>query len=113
MCKLILTLLIVILLLFLLLFYVAIIVSLFFQALSLKRQLFFINKLMLDFNILIKGRYSPVRRASEGSRNPQIQGPFQECQQLQKGLAQQRNNYLVTPSPPQENSVSLPGEFDF
>ncbi|XP_070501371.1 uncharacterized protein Sik3 isoform X2 [Chironomus tepperi] len=55
------------------------------------------------------GRYSPVRRASEGSRNPQIQGPFQECQQLQKGLAQQRNNYLVTPNPPQENSVSLPG----
>lgn len=57
------------------------------------------------------GRYSPVRRASEGSRNPQIQGPFQECQQLQKGLAQQRNNYLVTPNPPQENSVSLPGRF--
>lgn len=55
------------------------------------------------------GRYSPVRRASEGSRNPQVH-PFQECQQLQKGLAQQRNNYLVTPSPPAENSVSLPGE---
>lgn len=55
------------------------------------------------------GRYSPVRRASEGSRNPQ-QGPFQECQQLQKGLAaQQRNNYLVTPTTKPENSVSLPG----
>ncbi|CRK86177.1 CLUMA_CG000076, isoform A [Clunio marinus] len=57
----------------------------------------------------VMGRYSPVRRASEGSRNPHVHGPFQECQQLQKGLAQQRNNYLVTPSPPSENSVSLPG----
>lgn len=59
---------------------------------------------------MASGRYSPVRRASEGSRNPQTQGPFQECQQLQKGLAQQKNNYLVTPSPPAENSVSLPGK---
>lgn len=50
-----------------------------------------------------------MRRASEGSRYPQIQGPFQECQQLQKGIAQQRNNYLIKPSPPAENSVSLPG----
>ncbi|XP_035793643.1 uncharacterized protein LOC118467355 isoform X2 [Anopheles albimanus] len=33
------------------------------------------------------GRYSPVRRASEGSRiTSQFPGPFQECQQLQKGL---------------------------
>lgn len=57
------------------------------------------------------GRYSPVRRASEGSRNPQ--GPLQECQQLQRGLAhQQKNNYLVTPTTKQENSVSLPGEFN-
>jgi hypothetical protein len=39
-----------------------------------------------------------------------MQGPLQECQQLQKGLAQKRNNYLVTPSPPSENSVSLPGQ---
>ena len=50
-----------------------------------------------------------MRRASEGSRYPQIQGPFQECQQLQKGIAQQRNNYLIKPSTPAENSVSLPG----
>lgn len=59
------------------------------------------------------GRYSPVRRASEGSRNPQ--GPFQECQQLQKGLAaaQQRNNYLVTPTTKPENSVSLPGKMEY
>uniref|UniRef100_A0A182KD38 KA1 domain-containing protein n=1 Tax=Anopheles christyi TaxID=43041 RepID=A0A182KD38_9DIPT len=64
------------------------------------------------------GRYSPVRRASEGSRiTSQFQGPFQECQQLQKGLhaaaiaaSQQRNNLLITPSPPlADNSVSLPG----
>uniref|UniRef100_A0A182NJ75 Non-specific serine/threonine protein kinase n=1 Tax=Anopheles dirus TaxID=7168 RepID=A0A182NJ75_9DIPT len=74
------------------------------------------------------GRYSPVRRASEGSRiTSQFQGPFQECQQLQKGLhaaalaaatqqhhhqqqQQQRNNLLITPSPPlADNSVSLPG----
>ncbi|XP_062544540.1 serine/threonine-protein kinase SIK3 homolog isoform X2 [Armigeres subalbatus] len=60
------------------------------------------------------GRYSPVRRASEGSKiNTQFQGAFQECQQLQKGLnasgAQQRN-LLITPSPPlADNSVSLPG----
>ncbi|GAB0100785.1 Non-specific serine/threonine protein kinase [Sergentomyia squamirostris] len=55
------------------------------------------------------GRYSPVRRASEGSRiNTQFQGPLQECQQLQKGLAQR--NLLVTPSPPLiDNSISLPG----
>lgn len=60
-------------------------------------------------NICVLGRYSPVRRASEGSRNPQ--GPFQECQQLQNSLAaQQRNNYLVTPTNKPENSVSLPGE---
>ncbi|XP_049540937.1 uncharacterized protein LOC125954571 isoform X3 [Anopheles darlingi] len=86
------------------------------------------------------GRYSPVRRASEGSRiTSQFPGPFQECQQLQKGLhaaalAQQQqhhqmqqqqqqqqqqqplpahhrnNNLLITPSPPlADNSVSLPG----
>lgn len=54
------------------------------------------------------GRYSPVRRASEGSRT-QFQGPLQECQHLQKGLAQR--NLLVTPSPPLlDNSISLPGE---
>lgn len=53
------------------------------------------------------GRYSPVRRASEGSRT-QFQGPLQECQHLQKGLAQR--NLLVTPSPPLlDNSISLPG----
>ncbi|XP_058065966.1 mucin-19 [Anopheles bellator] len=71
------------------------------------------------------GRYSPVRRASEGSRiTSQVQGPFQECQQLQKGLhaaalAQQQqqlqqphrnNNLLIAPNPPlADNSVSLPG----
>ncbi|XP_034479639.1 uncharacterized protein LOC117785638 isoform X2 [Drosophila innubila] len=52
------------------------------------------------------GRYSPVRRASEGSRS-QFQGPLQECQSLQKGIAQR--NFLVAPSPPLlENSISLP-----
>ncbi|XP_052873685.1 transcriptional activator MN1 [Anopheles cruzii] len=72
------------------------------------------------------GRYSPVRRASEGSRiTSHVQGPFQECQQLQKGLhaaalAQQHqqqlqqphrnNNLLIAPNPPlADNSVSLPG----
>ncbi|XP_058458351.1 uncharacterized protein LOC131434981 isoform X3 [Malaya genurostris] len=58
------------------------------------------------------GRYSPVRRASEGSKiNSQFQGPFQECQQLQKGLSStQQRNLLIAPSPPlAENSVSLPG----
>ncbi|XP_065366663.1 uncharacterized protein Sik3 isoform X2 [Calliphora vicina] len=53
------------------------------------------------------GRYSPVRRASEGSKT-QFQGPLQECQYLQKGIAQR--NFLVAPSPPLlENSISLPG----
>ncbi|XP_022222395.2 serine/threonine-protein kinase SIK3 isoform X3 [Drosophila obscura] len=53
------------------------------------------------------GRYSPVRRASEGSKS-QFQGPLQECQSLQKGIAQR--NFLVAPSPPLlENSISLPG----
>ncbi|KAM8714187.1 hypothetical protein ACLKA7_014342 [Drosophila subpalustris] len=52
------------------------------------------------------GRYSPVRRASEGSRS-QFQGPLQECQSLQKGIAQR--HFLVAPSPPLlENSISLP-----
>ncbi|XP_065077213.1 uncharacterized protein Sik3 isoform X4 [Ochlerotatus camptorhynchus] len=59
------------------------------------------------------GRYSPVRRASEGSKiNTQFQRPFQECQQLQKGLnaGTQQRNLLITPSPPlADNSVSLPG----
>ncbi|XP_058838546.1 uncharacterized protein LOC131694126 isoform X2 [Topomyia yanbarensis] len=59
------------------------------------------------------GRYSPVRRASEGSKiNTQFQGPFQECQQLQKGLnaGTQQRNLLIAPSPPlADNSVSLPG----
>ncbi|XP_055601667.1 uncharacterized protein LOC129750686 isoform X3 [Uranotaenia lowii] len=59
------------------------------------------------------GRYSPVRRASEGSKiNTQFQGPFHECQQLQKGLnaGTQQRNLLITPSPPlADNSVSLPG----
>ncbi|KAL9921513.1 salt-inducible kinase 3 isoform 2-T12 [Glossina fuscipes fuscipes] len=53
------------------------------------------------------GRYSPVRRASEGSKT-QFQGPLQECQYLQKGIAQR--NFLCAPSPPLlENSISLPG----
>lgn len=56
------------------------------------------------------GRYSPVRRASEGSRS-QFQGPLQECQSLQKGIAQR--NFLVAPSPPLlENSISLPGKLN-
>ncbi|XP_055374022.1 uncharacterized protein LOC129607224 isoform X2 [Condylostylus longicornis] len=50
------------------------------------------------------GRYSPVRRASEGSKT-QFQGPLQECQYLQKGIAQR--NFLITP--PLDNSISLPG----
>lgn len=56
------------------------------------------------------GRYSPVRRASEGSRiNTQFHGALQECQQLQKFLIQPKNL-----SPPlADNSVSLPGEFCF
>ncbi|KAM7345928.1 salt-inducible kinase 3 isoform 2-T6 [Cochliomyia hominivorax] len=53
------------------------------------------------------GRYSPVRRASEGSKT-QFHGPLQECQYLQKGIAQR--NFLLAPSPPLlENSISLPG----
>lgn len=62
----------------------------------------------------ILGRYSPVRRASEGSRiNSQFQGALHECQQLQKGLTQPRH-LLITPSPPlADNSVSLPGRENF
>ncbi|XP_018795926.1 PREDICTED: uncharacterized protein LOC108973260 isoform X1 [Bactrocera latifrons] len=53
------------------------------------------------------GRYSPVRRASEGSKT-QFQGPLQECQYLQKVSAQR--NFLIAPTPPlSENSISLPG----
>uniref|UniRef100_A0A0A1X8U8 non-specific serine/threonine protein kinase n=1 Tax=Zeugodacus cucurbitae TaxID=28588 RepID=A0A0A1X8U8_ZEUCU len=53
------------------------------------------------------GRYSPVRRASEGSK-AQFQGPLQECQYLQKVSAQR--NFLIAPTPPlSENSISLPG----
>ncbi|XP_017492070.1 PREDICTED: uncharacterized protein LOC108380158 isoform X2 [Rhagoletis zephyria] len=53
------------------------------------------------------GRYSPVRRASEGSK-AQFQGPLQECQYLQKVSAQR--NFLVAPTPPlSDNSISLPG----
>ncbi|XP_053963990.1 uncharacterized protein LOC128866947 isoform X2 [Anastrepha ludens] len=53
------------------------------------------------------GRFSPVRRASEGSK-AQFQGPLQECQYLQKVSAQR--NFLVAPTPPlSENSISLPG----
>lgn len=58
------------------------------------------------------GRYSPVRRASEGSKyQPLIHGPLQECQQLiqqQKSLAQR--NLVSAQSPPlMDNSSSLPG----
>ncbi|XP_067631675.1 uncharacterized protein Sik3 isoform X2 [Eurosta solidaginis] len=53
------------------------------------------------------GRFSPVRRASEGSK-AHFQGPLQECQYLQKVSAQR--NFLVAPSSPlSENSISLPG----
>lgn len=63
---------------------------------------------LLCFFIPNQGRYSPVRRASEGSK-AQFQGPLQECQYLQKGIAQR--NFLVAPSPPLlENSISLPGK---
>lgn len=63
----------------------------------------------LNIPFPLPGRYSPVRRASEGSKvMTQFQGPLQECQQLQKGLA--HRNLLVTPSPPLgDNSTSLPG----
>lgn len=55
------------------------------------------------------GRYSPVRRASEGCKS-QFQGPLQECQYLQKGITQR--NLLAAPSPPlMDNSCSLPGKF--
>lgn len=68
--------------------------------------------LLIYFQILYihSGRYSPVRRASEGSRCQMLShGPFQECQQLQKGLA--HKNLLVTQSPPLDcNTTSLPGE---
>lgn len=61
------------------------------------------------FNI---GRYSPVRRASEGSKyQPIIHGPLQECQQLmqqQKSLAH-RNLSSSAQSPPLDISSSLPG----
>ncbi|XP_055309782.1 uncharacterized protein LOC129573368 isoform X2 [Sitodiplosis mosellana] len=57
------------------------------------------------------GRYSPVRRASEGSKyQPLIHGPLQECQQLiqqQKSMA--HRNLSSTQSPPLlDNSSSLP-----
>lgn len=59
------------------------------------------------------GRYSPVRRASEGSKHqPLIHGPLQECQQLiqqQKGLA--HRNLSLTQSPPLLDTSSLPGVF--
>lgn len=59
-------------------------------------------------NIFVAGRYSPVRRASEGSRVSSVShDPFQECQQLQKGLA--HRNLLSAQSPPLDNSTSLPG----
>lgn len=60
--------------------------------------------------LLFVGRYSPVRRASEGSKCQMLShGPFQECQQLQKGLA--HKNLLVAQSPPVDNiATSLPGE---
>lgn len=60
---------------------------------------------------MVKGRYSPVRRASEGSKHtPLIHGPLQECQQLiqqQKGLA--HRNLSLTQSPPILDTSSLPG----
>lgn len=57
----------------------------------------------------ILGRYSPVRRASEGSRCQMLShGPLQECQQLQKGLA--HKNLCVTQSLPVDScATSLPG----
>lgn len=59
------------------------------------------------------GRYSPVRRASEGSKHqPLIHGPLQECQQLiqqQKGLA--HRNLSLTQSPPLLDTSSLPGSY--
>lgn len=62
--------------------------------------------------IINTGRYSPVRRASEGSKyQPIIHGPLQECQQLmqqQKSLAH-RNMSSSAQSPPLDISSSLPG----
>lgn len=64
-----------------------------------------------NFFFTCTGRYSPVRRASEGSKiNAPFQGVLQECQQLQK--ATQPRHLLVAQSPPlADNSVSLPGNF--
>lgn len=72
--------------------------------------IFLFYLLMMLLNI---GRYSPVRRASEGSKHqPLIHGPLQECQQLiqqQKGLA--HRNLSLTQSPPLLDTSSLPGWF--
>lgn len=69
---------------------------------------FFFSLFLSEIFFLKLGRYSPVRRASEGSRT-QFQGPLQECQYLQKGIAQR--NLLIAPSPPLlDNSISLPGK---
>lgn len=70
------------------------------------RQKNFENEFKIYFS---KGRYSPVRRASEGCKS-QFQGPLQECQYLQKGITQR--NLLAVSSPPlMDNSCSLPGKY--
>lgn len=62
--------------------------------------------------IINVGRYSPVRRASEGSKyQPIIHGPLQECQQLmqQQKSSAHRNLPSSAQSPPLDISSSLPG----
>lgn len=55
------------------------------------------------------GRYSPVRRASEGSKcQPLIHGPLQECQQLIQQQKLAHRNLSSTQIAP-DNSSSLPG----
>lgn len=71
---------------------------------------FSLKKLLKKYFCLLLGRYSPVRRASEGSKinTPIFQGALQECQQLQKAT---QRHLLTTQSPPlTDNSVSLPGK---
>lgn len=67
------------------------------------------NKCYIVFMCFI-GRYSPVRRASEGSKS-YSHGPLHEYQLLQRGI--NNRNFLITPNQPLDNSISLPGKFLF
>lgn len=63
---------------------------------------------LFSFFLYTLGRYSPVRRASEGSKSYN-HGPLHEYQLLQKGINNNRN-FLITPSQSLDNSISLPGK---